>query len=94
MSKLTNEQIDEALKDLPGWEQRGNRIEKEYTFENYMDGIQFINRIAHAAEERNHHPDLEVRWCKVKVFLTSHDTGGVTERDAGMAQTVETLLER
>ncbi len=58
-----------------------------------MDGIAFVNQIAVKAEEQNHHPDLGVGWCRVKVAFTSHDSGGVTERDIRMAHEVSRLSE-
>ena len=57
-----------------------------------MDGITFVNRLAEKAEEHNHHPDLEIGWCRVGVTFTSHDSDGVTERDIAMAKAAESLL--
>ncbi|MCH7732519.1 MAG: 4a-hydroxytetrahydrobiopterin dehydratase [Candidatus Marinimicrobia bacterium] len=91
MDKLSEEKIQTALKELPSWEFTKNLIQKEFIFDNYMTGIDFVNRIAVKAEEQNHHPDLEVGWCRVKVVFTSHDSGGVTEQDIRMAKVVENL---
>lgn len=93
MSKLDQNQINEALKSLDGWIYENNAIRKEISFQAYMEGIDFVNRLAEKAEEKNHHPDLEVGWCRIVVTFTSHDSGGVTERDVTMAQIVEDLLE-
>ena len=91
MGKLSDQDIDRELQSLGGWKLTENRIEKEFQFDSYMSGVDFVNRIAARAEEHNHHPDLEVGWCRVKVELTSHDTGGVTERDIRMAKAVSDL---
>ncbi|MCH8067770.1 MAG: 4a-hydroxytetrahydrobiopterin dehydratase [Candidatus Marinimicrobia bacterium] len=91
MDKLSEGKIKTALKELPSWEFTKNLIQKEFTFDTYMAGIDFVNRIAAKAEEQNHHPDLEVGWCRVKVVFTSHDSGGVTEQDIRMAKVVENL---
>ena len=91
MPKLTREEIRQILTELPGWVFTEDQIEKEFTFSTYMAGIEFVNRLAAKAEEHNHHPDLEVGWCRVKVAFTSHDTGGVTERDVKMATAAEQI---
>ncbi|MFQ6607242.1 MAG: 4a-hydroxytetrahydrobiopterin dehydratase [Fidelibacterota bacterium] len=93
MGKLTAEKITSELKRLPGWKFMNNCIVKEFTFASYMAGIAFVNQVATLAETHNHHPDLGVGWCRVKVSFTSHDTGGVTERDIHMAQEVSHLVE-
>ncbi|MCH8012235.1 MAG: 4a-hydroxytetrahydrobiopterin dehydratase [Candidatus Marinimicrobia bacterium] len=93
MDKLSEEKIQTALKELLSWEFTKNLIQKEFTFDTYMAGIDFVNRIAAKAEEQNHHPDLEVGWCRVKVVFTSHDSGGVTERDIRMAKIVDGIVQ-
>lgn len=89
MGKLSYNEIQTELQVLPGWQYIENRIEKEFNFDTYMAGIDFVNRIAAKAEEQNHHPDLEVGWCRIRVTFTSHDSGGVTERDIKMAKIVD-----
>ncbi|MCH2446554.1 MAG: 4a-hydroxytetrahydrobiopterin dehydratase [Candidatus Marinimicrobia bacterium] len=92
MGRLEQKKIDRALQELPGWSFGDNSLVKECTFEAYMDGITFVNRLAEKAEEHDHHPDLEIGWCRVEITFTSHDSGGVTERDVKMAKVVESLL--
>jgi|TARA_Y100000310_G_scaffold245112_1_gene250046 4a-hydroxytetrahydrobiopterin dehydratase len=92
MGKLSGNEINEALEALKDWQHRNNQIEKEFTFDTYMKGIDFVNRLAGKAEEQNHHPDLEVGWCKIKVAFTSHDSGGITERDVKMAKEAEAIV--
>lgn len=93
MKKLNSNQINEALKTLSGWSYSNNMIHKDYSFDTYMNGIDFINRLALKAEEENHHPDLTVGWCKVGITFTTHDSGGVTEKDITMAKAVDLLIE-
>jgi 4a-hydroxytetrahydrobiopterin dehydratase len=93
MGKLSTDEVTSELSNLTGWIFLNDCIEKEYTFDSYLDGIAFVNEIAEKAEEQNHHPDLEVGWCRVKVAFTSHDTGGVTKRDIRMANEVSRLAE-
>ena len=92
MGLLSNEVITNYLRELPGWSFKKKSLVKEYTFDSYMKGITFVNHVAEKAEGHNHHPDLEIGWCRVGVTLTSHDAGGVTDRDIRMAKAVEELL--
>ena len=83
--------IKESLKSLEGWIFEDNVIFKEYTFKNYMDSIRFIQDLAQEAEKNNHHPDMAVGWCKIKISFTSHDKGGVTEKCIVMAKAAEKI---
>jgi 4a-hydroxytetrahydrobiopterin dehydratase len=75
--------IIKSLSALEGW--------SFDTFDEYMDGIQFINEIAILAEEKKHHPDIKIGYCKVQVGFTSHDHGGVTEKCIDMAKKLEAI---
>ena len=80
MSKtLTDAETQAALASLPGWTKSGIAIERKYEFKDFVEAIKFVNKIADAAEAAGHHPD------KVTLQLTSHDSGGVTQRDVKMA---------
>ena len=92
MSKLSEQEILNALTRLDGWEFKNNAIRKTMTFDCYMDSIAFINRLAEIAEEKNHHPDMVVGWCKIDVAFTSHDQGGVTTACIDMAKKIESAL--
>ena len=93
MEKFNLNQINKALLTLSEWSYSNNMIHKDISFDSYMDGIDFINRLALKAEEENHHPDLTIGWCKVGVTFTTHDSGGVTEKDIKMAKAVDSLIE-
>ena len=88
---LNIDSVEESLMSLEGWVFEDNTIYKEYTFENYMDSIRFIQDLAKEAEKENHHPDMIVGWCKIKVSFTSHDKGGVTEKCIAMARVSEKI---
>ena len=88
---LNIDSVDESLMSLEGWAFEDNTIYKEYTFKNYMDSIRFIQDLAKEAEKENHHPDMIVSWCKIKVSFTSHDKGGVTEKCIAMARVSEKI---
>ena len=92
MSLASKQEIQSALSTLDGWNYQEGKISKELSFSSYMKGIEFVNTLAIKAEEVNHHPDLEVGWCKVKVTYTSHDQGGVTHQCISMAKMVENLI--
>ena len=91
MSLLKSKEISDELDNMDGWVFENNKITKSYHFDNYMDGIKFVNILADKAEELNHHPDLLVGWCEVSVGFTSHDKGGVTSACIEMAKIVEKL---
>lgn len=82
---LTGGEILQALQSLPGWNLKGDTIERLYEFPNFVEAMGFVNRIAEAAETMNHHPDIAVNYNRVKLTLVSHDMGGVTQRDIRMA---------
>ena len=91
MSVLSIEQIQDELSNLDGWVFKNNAITKSYSFDSYMDGIGFVNRLAEKAEEVNHDPDMQVGWCRVSVAFTSHDKGGVTAICIAMAKATEKI---
>jgi 4a-hydroxytetrahydrobiopterin dehydratase len=86
MAELLNEdEIGSRLRRLP-WEREGDEIVREWRFENFTEAIAFVNRVAEVAEEANHHPDIVIHgWNKVKLMMTNHSAGGLTEMDFAMA---------
>jgi 4a-hydroxytetrahydrobiopterin dehydratase len=88
---LKIDNVKEFLISLEGWVYEHNIIYKEYNFKYYMESIQFIQSLAQEAEKHNHHPDMVVGWCKIKVSFTSHDEGGVTEKCIAMARATEKI---
>jgi 4a-hydroxytetrahydrobiopterin dehydratase len=88
-SKLSDLEIQRALGRLPGWARRADTLTKTYTFASFADGIAFVNRVAKAADARDHHPDIDIRYTKITCMLTTHDAGGVTEADLKLAEEIE-----
>jgi 4a-hydroxytetrahydrobiopterin dehydratase len=88
-SKLSDLEIQRALGRLPGWARRGDALTKTYTFPSFADGIAFVTRVAKAADARNHHPDIDIRYTKIICVLTTHDAGGVTDSDLKLAEDIE-----
>ena len=89
MALLSDADVQAALGALPGWAREGDEIVKSYERPSFADAVAFVVRIGFLAEHSNHHPDLDIRWRTVRVALTSHDEGGLTERDTQMARSVE-----
>lgn len=92
MAELLNEdEVASRLRRL-SWEREGDAIAREWRFEDFAEAIAFVNRVAEEAEAANHHPDIYVHgWNKVKLSLTNHSAGGLTEPDFEMAQKFDTL---
>ena len=88
---LSDLEIQRALGLLPGWSRRGDVLTKSYTFKRFPEGIVFIQRVADAAERMDHHPDIDVRYTKVTFMLSTHDAGGITNRDIELATEIERL---
>src|SRR5690349_2124927 len=89
---LTEAEITEALASLPGWSRGDNAIVADFSFRDFNDALVFVNSVAQAAEQMNHHPDIDIRYNKVRMLLTSHDSGGVTRRDTRMAKQVSEIF--
>ena len=89
MSTLADEEIRTALQALPGWEHEGGEISREYRLDSFAGAIAFVVRLSYAAEAANHHPDLDVRYSRVRVTLSTHSEGGVTAKDIDLARTIE-----
>jgi 4a-hydroxytetrahydrobiopterin dehydratase len=92
---LIDSEIDKALVELPGWTRSAsakvNTIQRVFEFPDFVRAMQFVNKVAEAAESANHHPDIDIRYNKVTMALTSHDSGGVTNRDIKMAKKINEI---
>lgn len=87
--KLSDLEIHRALGGLAGWSRRGDTLVKTYTFERFASGIAFVDRVARVADEMDHHPDIDIRYTKVTMTLSTHDAGGITQNDLDLAQRIE-----
>jgi 4a-hydroxytetrahydrobiopterin dehydratase len=88
---LSHAQISEELTKLDGWHHRGNALEKVYDKGSFDGSIAFVNAVANVANDRDHHPDIGVSWNRVTITTTSHDSGGLTERDFELAAAIDAL---
>ncbi len=94
MEKLNESQIKERLKELKGWSLEGNYITKELNTKNWKTTIFVVNAIAGLAEAHWHHPDLEVGFKRLKIKLTTHEAGGLTEKDFRLAKDIDELVDK
>ena len=91
MSKLTPAQIKAALPSVPRWRKQGAVIARNYEFKDFVVAMKFVNAAARLAEKAWHHPDIDIRWNKVTLALTTHDEGGLTEKDFELATRFDAL---
>ena len=91
MAVLTDAEIQQALGSLQGWQRNGTAIQRVFRFPDFKAAMQFVNKVADAAEEANHHPDIDIRYSTVTTALVSHDSGGVTQRDILMAGKIDRI---
>ena len=90
---LSDSEIQNRLKKVPEWEHDKKRIERVFERDDFTDAIDFVNAVAEIAEEQEHHPDIDIRYNKVKLVLTTHSKGGLTEMDFQLAERIDTLEE-
>jgi 4a-hydroxytetrahydrobiopterin dehydratase len=86
MARLTPVQIAKRMKSVPGWTRKGREIRRRFEFEGFMGAVAFVNRVARMAEKNDHHPDIDIRWNKVTLALSTHSEGGLTGKDFSMAR--------
>jgi len=86
---LSNAEVERALGTLPGWRREEGGIRKRFRHANFRDAVAFVNQIAQLSELAGHHPDIDIRWRNVIVFLTTHEAGGATHLDLELARQIE-----
>lgn len=92
MPKLSDSEVASALASLPGWSVERGLLTKTFEFPSYARGVLFANACAAHAEKTDHHPDLLITWRKVRVSLSTHSEGGITEKDVESARAYETFV--
>ena len=92
MAVLSDEQVDAALPDVPGWERAEGALRREVKFPTFLDGIEAVRQVAERAEAADHHPDIDIRWRTVKFALVTHSAGGITENDLAMARQINEVV--
>lgn len=93
MAKLTPEEREAALKQLPGWtwDAEADAIRRSFKFKDFSEAFAFMTRVALAAEQADHHPDWSNSWNKVEIALTTHSAGGLTDKDVDLARRIEAI---
>jgi 4a-hydroxytetrahydrobiopterin dehydratase len=92
--KLATSEIDARLSSVPGWSRNGDALTRLFTFKSFPDAIAFVTRLAFDAEAADHHPDLQVSYRRVTVTWSTHDEGGVTEKDFEGARQADNIAVR
>jgi len=91
---ISQEEIATSLKRIPEWETPDRRsVERTFEFDDFAAAIDFVNAVAEIAEEEEHHPDIDIRWNRVRLRLSTHSKGGLTELDFRLAARIDTLEE-
>ena len=93
MAALSKPEIQERLKKLQEWSAAGKSIQKKYTFKSFLPAIEFVNKIAEAAELAGHHPDITINYSVVGISLSTHSEGGVTEKDFNLATQIDHIRD-
>jgi 4a-hydroxytetrahydrobiopterin dehydratase len=91
-TKLSETEISRQLQSLPEWKVEDGQLRRTYVFENFVQAIAFVNLLIEPAEKAGHHPDLSISYNRVTVSLTTHDAGGITQKDFDLAQVVSRLF--
>ena len=94
MKKFTTSQIKTALAGVPAWKKQGLAIARTFQFKDFPTAIRFVDAVAELAEQAWHHPDIDIRWNKVTLTLTTHDAGGLTKQDFVLARKFDELSLR
>ena len=89
MALLNDEEIENRLGSLDGWERSGNEIEKTYKLPDFIGSIGFVHKVSILAEKADHHPDILIQYSKVKITLSTHSEGGITDKDFNLATEIE-----
>ena len=88
-SKLSENQIQRLLSEIPSWSIKDNLLYKKYEFPNFKRALDFVNKVGDIAEKENHHPDICFGWGYAKINLTTHSVGGLSENDFILAAKIE-----
>lgn len=91
LAKLTENEIRQALGSLPGWEITAEGLRKKFEFAGFPEAVRFVDRLVAPAEAAQHHPNIAVVYRWVTLILTTHDEGGVTQKDVDLARAIEAL---
>ena len=89
--KLPDNEIQEKLKNLDKWDLFDGSIKKIYEFSDFASALEFVNKVGESAEEFDHHPDIDIRYNKVSLVLSTHSEGGLTTKDFQLAEKIDEI---
>jgi len=89
VKKLDERELQAAVAKLPKWSLTGGEIVRELSFKDFAHAMVFVNGVAELAEGANHHPDIDIRYNKVRLALVTHDSGGITQNDIELAAAID-----
>jgi 4a-hydroxytetrahydrobiopterin dehydratase len=92
MSALSSAEIDSRLTELPDWRVEAGELVRTFQFKDFRAAMGFVNKVANLAEEAGHHPDIDIRYNRVRLGLVTHDAGGLTAKDFGLAGGADKLV--
>jgi 4a-hydroxytetrahydrobiopterin dehydratase len=92
MAVVSAEEAERRLANLPGWGIEKGELVKTFKFKDFREALAFVNRAGEAAESAGHHPDIDIRYNRVKLALVTHDAGGLTNKDFDLASSVNMLV--
>jgi 4a-hydroxytetrahydrobiopterin dehydratase len=85
MQPLTQNELEQQLKKIDGWQIERGELTRSYKFEDFVSALRFVNRVGELAEQAGHHPDIDIRYNRVRLGLCTHDAGGITAKDFDLA---------
>jgi len=88
---LTEAEIQEQAGGLSGWTVEKSKLQTSRTFKDFIQAIEFVNKLVEPSESAGHHPDIEISYNKVKITLTTHDAGGLTQKDFDVAREISQI---
>lgn len=92
MPKLTTTELQTALQTHSAWALEDGLLTRTFQFQNFVAAIAFVNRVADYAEQAAHHPEIDIRYTRVRIGLTTHDDGGISEKDVALAAQLDSSV--
>jgi 4a-hydroxytetrahydrobiopterin dehydratase len=92
MQKLNEQELRDAVAALPQWKLEEGKLVRDWKFADFIAAMEFVDRVAVLAEAAGHHPDIDIRYNRVRLALVTHDAGGITAKDADMAASLNEAL--
>jgi 4a-hydroxytetrahydrobiopterin dehydratase len=91
MPPLTDKEIQSSLVSIPDWQIESGELVRTFLFKDFRASLAFVNKVADAAENASHHPDIDIRYNKVRLALVTHDAGGISQKDFDLAAAADKL---